>query len=76
VTIAPPGSITQKQDLILFAIKAYSLEEAVKSTLLTFYEESILGGRFQRSQEYAKIKCTVKNHHNYSLRKPYIPETR
>ncbi len=104
VTIVPPGSITQKQDLILFAVKAYSLEEAVKSTLpmidkntyvvclqnglgiseiiskyisqeqiiegvvwfpatmvkpgciklLTFYEESILGGRFRRSQEYAK----------------------
>ncbi len=104
VAIVPPGNITQKQDLILFAVKAYSLEEAVKSTLpmigkntyvvclqnglgiseiiskyvskeqiiegivwfpatmvkpghiklLTFYEESILGGRFQRSQEYAK----------------------
>ncbi len=104
VSIVQPGNITQKQDLILFAVKAYSLEEAVKSTLpmvgnntyvvclqnglgiseiiskyvskeqiiegivwfpaamvkpghiklLTFYEESILGGRFQRSQEYAK----------------------
>ena len=104
VTIVPPGSILQKQDLILFAVKAYSLEEAVKSTLpmigkntyvvclqnglgiseviskyvsreqiiegvvwfpatmakpgriklLTFYEQSILGGRFNGSQEYAK----------------------
>jgi 2-dehydropantoate 2-reductase len=104
VTIVPLGSTIQKQDLILFAVKAYSLEEAVKSILpmvgkntyvvclqnglgiseiiskyiskeqiiegivwfpatmvkpghiklLTFYEESILGGRFQRSQEYAK----------------------
>jgi len=104
VTIAPPGSITQKHDLILFAVKAYSLEEALKSTLpiigentyvvclqnglgisevirkyvneeqviegvvwfpatmvkpgyikiLTFYEQSILGGRSYRSQEYAK----------------------
>ena len=109
VIIAPPGSITQKQDLILFAVKAYSLVEAVKSTLpmigkdtyvvclqnglgiseviskyvskeqiiegivwfpatmvkpghielLTFYEESILGGRFQRSQEYAKKLALV-----------------
>ncbi|MCZ7357030.1 MAG: 2-dehydropantoate 2-reductase [Candidatus Methanoperedens sp.] len=109
VTIVPPGSITQKQDLILFAVKAYSLEEAVKSTLpiigkntyvvclqnglgiseiiskyvskeqiiegivwfpatmvkpghielLTFYEESIFGGRFQRSQEYAKKFASV-----------------
>jgi len=33
VIIEPPGSISQKQDLILFAVKAYSLEEAVKSTL-------------------------------------------
>jgi 2-dehydropantoate 2-reductase len=104
VTIVPPGSITQKQDLFLFAVKAYSLEEAVKSMLptigkdtyvvclqnglgiseviskyvnkeqiiegvvwfpatmvkpgyielLTFYEESILGGRSYGSQEYAK----------------------
>ena len=104
VIIVPPGSILQKQDLILFAVKAYSLEEAVKSTLpmigkntyvvclqnglgiseviskyvsreqiiegvvwfpatmakpgriklLTFYEQSILGGRFNGSQEYAK----------------------
>ncbi|VVB56193.1 Ketopantoate reductase PanE/ApbA [uncultured archaeon] len=104
VTIVPPGNITQKQDLILFAVKAYSLEEAVKSALpmigkntyvvclqnglgiseiinkyvskeqiiegvvwfpatmvkpgyielLTFYEESILGGNSLRSQEYAK----------------------
>ncbi|MCK5721667.1 MAG: 2-dehydropantoate 2-reductase [Gammaproteobacteria bacterium] len=104
VTIAPPGSITQKHDLILLAVKAYSLEEALKSTLpiigentyvvclqnglgisevvrkyvneeqviegvvwfpatmvkpgyikvLTFYEQSILGGRSYRSQEYAK----------------------
>lgn len=109
VTIAPPGSITQKQDLILFAVKAYTLEEAVKSTLpmigkntyvvclqnglgiseviskyvskeqiiegivwfpatmikpghtelLTFYEESILGGRFRKSQEYAKKLALV-----------------
>jgi len=109
VTIVPPGSITQKQDLILFAVKAYSLEEAVKSTLamigkntyvvclqnglgiseviskyvskeqiiegivwfpatmvkpghielLTFYEKSILGGKFQRSQEYAKKLALV-----------------
>ena len=104
VTIAPPERITQKPDLILLAVKAYSLEEAVKSTLpiigentyvvclqnglgisevirkyvneeqviegvvwfpatmvkpgyikiLTFYEQSILGGRSYRSQEYAK----------------------
>jgi 2-dehydropantoate 2-reductase len=104
VTIASPGSITQKQDLILFAVKAYSLEDAVQSSLpmigentyvvclqnglgigeviskyvnkeqiiegivwfpatmvkpghiklLTFYEQSILGGRFYGSQEYAK----------------------
>src|SRR4030042_5215441 len=33
VTIASPGSITQKQDLILFAVKAYSLEDAVQSSL-------------------------------------------
>lgn len=109
VTIVPQGSIIQKQDLILFAIKAYSLEEAVKSTLpmigkntyvvclqnglgiseviskyvskeqiiegvvwfpatmikpghvniLTFYEESVLGGRFHGSQEYAKKLATV-----------------
>ena len=109
VTIIPQGSIIQKQDLILFAIKAYSLEEAVKSTLpmigkntyvvclqnglgiseviskyvskeqiiegvvwfpatmvkpghvniLTFYEESVLGGRFHGSQEYAKKLATV-----------------
>ena len=111
VTIVSPGSIIQKQDLILFAVKAYSLEEAVKSTLpmigndtyvvclqnglgiseviskyvskeriiegivwfpatmvkpgyielLTFYEESILGGRFQRSQEYAKKLASILN---------------
>ena len=104
VNIVPPGSITQKQDLILFAVKAYSLEDAVQSTLpiigentyvvslqnglgigeviskyinkeqiiegvvwfpatmvkpghitlLTFYEQTILGGRFYESQEYAK----------------------
>ena len=104
VTIVPPGSIKQKQDLILFAVKAYNLEEAVKSMLptigkdtyivclqnglgineviskyvskeqiiegvvwfpatmakpgyidlLTFYEQSILGGGSYRSQEYAK----------------------
>ena len=109
VTIVPPGSITQKQDLILFTVKAYSLEEAVKSALpmigkntyvvclqnglgiseviskyiskeqiiegvvwfpatmikpghielLTFYEESILGGSFHRSQEYAKKLALV-----------------
>lgn len=33
VTIVPPGSIIQKQDLILFAVKAYSLEDAVKNSL-------------------------------------------
>ncbi|HYN44948.1 MAG TPA: 2-dehydropantoate 2-reductase [Candidatus Limnocylindrales bacterium] len=104
VTIIPPGSITQEQDLILYAVKAYNLEEAVKTTLpmigkrtyvvclqnglgigeiitkyvseeqiiegvvwfpatmikpghikvLTFYEQSILGGRSSGSQEYAK----------------------
>jgi len=104
VNIASPGGITQKQDLILFAVKAYSLEEAVKSTLpiigensyivclenglgiseviskyvnkeqiiegvvwfpatmvkpghiklITFYEQSIFGGRSYRSQEYAR----------------------
>ncbi len=104
VMIIQPGSIQQKQELILFAVKAYSLEEAVKSTLpmigkntyvvclqnglgiseiiskyvsreqiiegvvwfpatmakpghielSTFYEQSILGGRFNGSQEYAK----------------------
>ncbi len=104
VNIVPPGSITQNQDLILFAVKAYSLEDVVQSTLpiigentyivslqnglgigeviskyinkeqiiegivwfpatmvkpghimlLTFYEQTILGGRFYESQEYAK----------------------
>ena len=104
VTIVPPGSITKKQDLILFAVKAYSLEKAVKSVmpmigestnvvslqnglgifeiinkyvskeqiiegvvrfpatmvkpgqieLLAFYGQSRLGGRYSRSQEYAK----------------------
>lgn len=104
VNIGPPGSITQKQDLILFAVKANNLEEAVKNAvpmighntfvvgfqnglgigeiiskyvseeqilegviwfpatmvkpghikLLTFYEQSILGGKSSRSQEYAK----------------------
>jgi 2-dehydropantoate 2-reductase len=104
VTIVPPGSVIQEQDLILYAVKAYNLEEAVKSTLpmigkktfvvslqnglgireviskyvskeqiiegvvwfpatmtkpghiklLTFYEQSILGGRSSGSQEYAK----------------------
>lgn len=33
ISIVPPGGITQKQDLVLFAVKAYDLEEAVKSTL-------------------------------------------
>lgn len=109
VTIVPPGSIKQKQDLILFTVKAYSLKEAVKSTLpiigkntyvvclqnglgiseviskyvskeqiiegvvwfpatmvkpgyielLTFYEESILGGASHRSREYAKKLALV-----------------
>ncbi len=33
VNISLPGSITEKQDLILLAIKAYNLEEAVESSL-------------------------------------------
>jgi 2-dehydropantoate 2-reductase len=109
VTIVPQGSITQKQDLIIFAVKAYSLEEAVKCTLpmigkntsvvclqngleisevirkyvskdqiiegvvwfpatmvkpgkielLTFYEESILGGTSQRSHNSAEELALV-----------------
>ncbi len=33
VNIVPPGNVIREQDLILFAVKAYSLEEAVKSAL-------------------------------------------
>jgi 2-dehydropantoate 2-reductase len=109
VVIVPPGSIIQKQDLILFAVKAYNLEKAVRSALpmigkntyvvclqnglgiyeviskyvskeqiiegvvwfpatmvkhghielLTFYEESILGGNSHRSHECAKKLALV-----------------
>lgn len=42
VNIALPESILQKQDLILFAVKAYNLEEAVKSAMSLINENTFV----------------------------------